>query len=225
MGLSKPLVVETWGDAGPLVYLIHGWGGWRGQVAAFVQPLVERGFRVVSADSFSHGDSPAGRHGPHHSTGAEMIDCFEAVVHTVGQPHALLGHSMGCAVAAQLVTSGVAKHDRQVLVASSPEMRWASEYFARSLGFNRRTTRLMQQIIENRTERSFADFDVVAMAGSGLLPKGLVVHDKADKEVNFKVAVDIREAWPDSCLLATAGLGHHRILIDPAVIDQVVSFI
>ena len=39
-------VAEVWGD-GPVVYLMHGWGGWRGQLGAFVAPLVAAGHRVV----------------------------------------------------------------------------------------------------------------------------------------------------------------------------------
>src|SRR5690606_20521439 len=35
------VVVETWGDVDrPVVYLVHGWGGWRGQMGAFVEPLL-----------------------------------------------------------------------------------------------------------------------------------------------------------------------------------------
>ena len=32
-------VAEVWGE-GPAVYLMHGWGGWRGQLGAFVEPLL-----------------------------------------------------------------------------------------------------------------------------------------------------------------------------------------
>ena len=45
---------ESWG-AGPVVYLVHGWAGHRGQLAAFVPPLVAYGYRVVAFDAPSHG--------------------------------------------------------------------------------------------------------------------------------------------------------------------------
>ena len=47
----------------PAVYLVHGWGGWRWQLDAFVAPLVEAGFRVVAFDAPSHGDSDPGPEG------------------------------------------------------------------------------------------------------------------------------------------------------------------
>ncbi|HEX5771250.1 MAG TPA: alpha/beta hydrolase, partial [Nocardioidaceae bacterium] len=47
---------RVWGD-GPVVYLVHGWGGRASQFAAFVEPLVAAGHTVVAFDGLSHGDS------------------------------------------------------------------------------------------------------------------------------------------------------------------------
>lgn len=53
---GRTVVVETWGEGEP-VYLLHGWGGWRGQLGAFVAPIVEAGRRAVALDTPSHGES------------------------------------------------------------------------------------------------------------------------------------------------------------------------
>lgn len=54
-----PLPVTVWGEAGrPLVLLMHGWGGHRGQLTGFVAPLMKAGFRVVAFDAPAHGDAP-----------------------------------------------------------------------------------------------------------------------------------------------------------------------
>src|SRR5688572_7959580 len=45
----RHLDVWLWGS-GPSVLLVHGWGGRGAQLAAFVEPLVARGFSVVSFD-------------------------------------------------------------------------------------------------------------------------------------------------------------------------------
>jgi len=225
VGLSQPLAVERWGDAGPLVYLVHGWGGWRGQVASFVTPLVDKGFQVVAADAFSHGDSPAGYYGATHSCGGEMIDCFQALVGRLGQPYGIIGHSLGCANAARAIVDGQVQAERLVMVAASPEMRGQAQRFGRALGFSQRTTRLMVAQMENFTQRTFDDFNIMAMAATGLLPPGLVIHDQADKEAPYQEAVEIAEHWPKGQLLTTHGLGHHRILIDQAVIQAATDFI
>ena len=40
---------ESWGD-GPVVYLVHGWGGCRAHLGVFIKPLVEAGHRVIAFD-------------------------------------------------------------------------------------------------------------------------------------------------------------------------------
>jgi hypothetical protein len=65
---GRDVVTESWspiaaeGDA-PIVYLLHGWGGYRGQFSAFVEPLTSAGFRVVAIDALGHGDSGPGLFG------------------------------------------------------------------------------------------------------------------------------------------------------------------
>jgi len=56
-----------WGN-GPTVILLHGWGGYAGQLSAFVEPLVRSGYQVIAFDAPSHGESDAGALGPRHAT-------------------------------------------------------------------------------------------------------------------------------------------------------------
>ena len=57
--IDDRIVAEKWGS-GPVVYLVHGWGGRRGQLDPFVAPLVQSGHTVVAFDAPSHGDSAPG---------------------------------------------------------------------------------------------------------------------------------------------------------------------
>jgi pimeloyl-ACP methyl ester carboxylesterase len=51
------LAVTTWGEKGPSVLLMHGWGGARAQMTGFVEPLLAAGYRVVAYDQPAHGES------------------------------------------------------------------------------------------------------------------------------------------------------------------------
>ena len=42
------LALTTWGDGGPAVLLMHGWGGARAQITGFVEPLLSSGYRASS---------------------------------------------------------------------------------------------------------------------------------------------------------------------------------
>jgi pimeloyl-ACP methyl ester carboxylesterase len=216
---TRRLTVEWWGaDDAPLVYLVHGWGGWRGQVASFVTPLVESGLRVLTFDCLSHGDSDPGEHGAGYSSGGEMIRSLKAVAAAYGPARGVIAHSLGCATTARSILESALTADRLAFVAPNPDMRAIAIDFGRSLGFPPRTIRMMVHYMERWAHRTVADFDLVAMGATGSLGNALLVHDRADKEVPFSNAVEIEANWPGARLMATDGYGHHRILIDPAVV-------
>ena len=54
--------------------------------------------------------------------------------------------------------------------------------------------------------------------------RALVIHDRADREVPFLSAQALSRAWTGAELVATEGLGHRRLLADPAVIERAVRF-
>jgi pimeloyl-ACP methyl ester carboxylesterase len=205
------------------VLLMHGWGGWRGQVGAFVKPLTDAGFRVVAVDTLSHGDSGPGGAGPHHSTGGELMRSFEAFVATAGQPYGVIAHSLGCGAACRAILRGNLAVERLTLVSPNPDMAELAEKFGQRLGFTRRTRRLLMAEMERLARGRLTDFTVAEAGASGMLPDALVIHDAADKESPYSQAQQIDELWPGAALMTTHGLGHHRILIDPAVVEQAAA--
>ncbi|WP_455604653.1 alpha/beta hydrolase, partial [Cellulosimicrobium funkei] len=90
-----------------VVYLAHGWGGRRGQLGAFVEPLRAAGHRVVAFDAPSHGDSGPGRLGPRRSTMPELADALAAVVREHGEATAVVAHSLGTATTVLAVREGL----------------------------------------------------------------------------------------------------------------------
>jgi len=221
LSVGRTIVAETWGE-GPVVYLVHGWGGWRGQVASFAPQLVAEGFQVVTFDSLSHGDSDPGEHGPSRSTGGEMVDSFRQVYEHFGPAHAVVGHSLGCASACRTLLDG-AQAERLCLISPNPEMAEISGRFARQIGLAPRLDELFFAANERYAHRAMHDFDIAPMAATGQLPGATIIHDALDKEVPLAVAQQIADTWSGSTLVTTHGLGHHRILIDPDVITHVTK--
>ena len=85
------LHVTEWGPAtGEPVVLLHGWEGRGTQMGFFVEPLVQRGLRVIALDGPAHGASPGTEAGPYHFARALC-----AVQADVGPFRAAVGHSMG----------------------------------------------------------------------------------------------------------------------------------
>ncbi|MBN0039147.1 alpha/beta hydrolase [Cellulosimicrobium cellulans] len=235
------VVVESWRPVGPgggeptpgdvtassevgVVYLAHGWGGWRGQLGAFVEPLRAAGYRVVAFDAPSHGDSGPGRLGPRRSTMPELADTLAAVVREHGDATAVVAHSLGTATTVLAVRDGLPA-ERLVLVAAIADVLGELDGFADLLRLSGPTRVLLQGLISDVAGRPLAELDVRETLRTHPVPPALVVHDRADKEVPYPVGAALAVAWPEGELLTTEGLGHHRLLRDPEVVRAVVDYV
>lgn len=219
---GRSVVTESWG-AGPPVYLVHGWGGWRGQLGAFVDVLESRGYRAIAFDAPSHGDSPAGALGPRQSTLGELAEALAAVVDHYGPPAAVVGHSLGCAAAAVAIRDGMSVPRLGFVAPVAQPIAFTAE-MARSLGFGDRIHSRMIQRLELLVGRPMSDFDLLTMS-SAAIPATLIVADRDDREVGHEQAELLVAAWPEVDLVSTSGLGHRRILRDRGVVDLVASFV
>lgn len=217
------IAVEVWGG-GPVVYLVHGWGGWRGQLGAFVGPLVASGHRVVAVDAPGHGDADPGAFGPGRGSAMEMIEALRAAGEEFGPAAAVVAHSLGCTIAGQVVSSSLTAK-RMVLVAPANGFDELLDSFATTLWFNERTRRGLREAIELLVEQPIAVFDVVPLGVDGGMPDTLVVHDSGDSEAPHRTGAAIAATWPNARLVTTEGLGHYRILYAPATVASAVEHI
>ena len=214
---------HAWGD-GPVVYLVHGWGGRGSQLAGFVEPLVHRGHRVVLFDGPSHGDSAPGPSGPRSSTGVELGRALDAVAARFGPAETVVAHSMGAVSTLLALKYGWLSTGRLALLA--PMSRYATQFdaFARHVGLGPRTRRRVDEAVGRRVGVPPEEFDAAVLAEQvGPLPT-LVVHDRADRQTSHQESLDLVRRLPDARMISTHGLGHRRLLADPQVIDAVAAF-
>jgi pimeloyl-ACP methyl ester carboxylesterase len=214
---------RVWG-AGPVVYLMHGWGGHAGQLTGFVAPLVERGHRVVTFDAPSHGRSAAGAYGPRSSSVPEFAAALTAVVAEHGPAHAVIAHSLGGTATAVALCDGL-RADRVALLAPMASAAAYARQLAGALGFGEPTHRRLVARVERRVGAPMHHFDVPELGRAVAMPPTLVVHDRDDRFTPVSDGAAIAAAWPSARLRVTSGLGHRRLLRDPAVVTEVVEFV
>jgi len=97
--------------------------------------------------------------------------------------------------------------------------------FAGRLGFGERVRARLVRRIERRVGLPLSAFGVPAMAATMATPPLLLVHDRHDAETGWSDSEAIARAWPGARLVTTAGLGHRRILGDPAVVAEATGFV
>ncbi len=217
---SKILRAWEWGAGERTIMLVHGWESEATGLAAFILPLVERGYRVIALDGPAHGDSPGKQ--------LNIVDYVAALRSTIaqhGSVYAVIAHSFGGAAAlfAMGEPEGLGKVERVVTIGAPARLQSILERFTQSIGLTSGVLAAMLEAGRRRFGRSIADFDP-ARVQKTLTPL-MVVHDRADVIVPFGDAEDITRVIPHAQPLFTEGLGHRSILKNREVISQVIGFI
>lgn len=212
------LAVSSWGS-GPTVLLLHGWGGHRGQLSAFVDPLVETGYRVVAFDAPSHGDTPGTQ-----SHGFEFAAAVQKVVEKVGPLHAVIAHSLGTLAATIALTEGL-QVNKLVYSGAMRRLSDALDWFARMAKLPPEMIPTMQTWLERDFGEDVWERTATDKLVANLPIPALMFHDREDTVTPYQSSQAIAQSWPTAELVATTGLGHRRILRDPQVVAQAVDFI
>jgi pimeloyl-ACP methyl ester carboxylesterase len=205
-----------WGR-GPLVYLVHGWGGTGGRLAAFVSPLVAQGHAVVAFDAPGHGGSRLAM-----SSMPEFARALLAVADLCGPAHAVIGHSLGAAASALAVAQGLAPK-RLVLIAPPADPGAFLIPFAGALHLSPEVMARLQARSERRLRFRWTDLDLRRMQPPHPVPL-LVVHDRDDRTVPIENGAAVAASWKGR-LLETSGMGHAGVLRHPDVVRAVLSFV
>lgn len=210
----------TWGEpAAPAVLLIHGWNGRGTQMGAFAEPLAGAGYRAVACDAPAHGRSP-GRH----TNIFEYAEAIQALAQASGPVAGAVAHSFGVPAAARALQQGL-QLPGLVAIAAPAGAEFLLHRFAHMLDIPDSVIAAMRVRIERNFGMDiFARLSTEAMLAGCSLP-GLIVHDRGDRDVPIAHAERLHRAWPEARLMLTEGLGHRRILRDPAVIAAALEFL
>lgn len=215
---DRRVAAWVWGERGPGVLLVHGWGSRGARFVDLGGALLATGHRVVTFDAPGHGAS-SGRL----SSGPEFARAAIAVSKAVGSVSVVVGHSLGGFATALALGSGLDAR-RAVFLAPSANADSYSAQFAALLGVDAPVMASMRGRLERRLGFAWSEMDVPILARDMRVPL-LVIHDRDDREVGWDHGAAIARAWPGAELVTTTGLGHHRIVSDPSVIQQVLAFL
>lgn len=219
--LGEGLIAWRWGSSDPdvpVVLLVHGFEGHRTQFGALIDALLERGYAAVAIDVPAHGESAGDE-----LTAVKFIAALERVLDHLKSVHAVIGHSMGGAMALHtLATRGGAT--RAALISAPSALGRELRRFAKSVGLSSRGTRAFIRSVEEHVGRPADDFDVRHIASEVELPV-LLIHDQNDRQVPVLESARSAHMLPTAELVITQGLGHNRLLADPKVVKTVMEFI
>ncbi|EDM46370.1 alpha/beta hydrolase [Marinobacter algicola] len=212
---SRTIPVYSWGQ-GPVILGVHGWAGAGIQFGAWINPLVEAGYRVVLFDAPAHGRAQG------ESTDLfEMAEVIAKVTASVGRIHGVLAHSMGCIAIARAIADGL-QPNYLVMLAPPVSLSAVMDNLGRQLGLSQDVLAVHLQLMEERFGKSvWEQLDLEALSRT-LTQRGLMVIDDDDTSISPDESERVFSNWENANVLRTRGLGHHRLLWSPMVLDSVL---
>jgi pimeloyl-ACP methyl ester carboxylesterase len=213
------LAVHTWEAHGPTVLLAHGWHGRASDLSAMAEPLRVRGYRVVAVDFPAHGASTGRR-----TILPRMASALRAVAALQPSLHAVVAHSFGCVVTATALRQGMSC-ERVAFLAGPSEMDPYFTTLERVLGMGPRGRKAFRERLSRVLhDASVPGLDITAMVSGFQIP-ALIVHSTDDREVPVAASRRLAQAWPGAERVQVEGLGHRRLLRNPAVVSRVADFV
>ncbi|MFE5338920.1 alpha/beta fold hydrolase [Isoptericola sp. NPDC056578] len=220
---GEQVVTYRWGDRrAPAVLLVHGWKSRASRLAGLVTSFEAAGLGVVSFDGVAHGESTGRR-----MSALEHMAAIRAVHDAEGPFAAVVGHSLGGLAAGLALADGLPV-DRFVSVAAMTGFDAIAESFLRLVGMpagpHERLCDHVERTIPGDVRDVRSRIDLVAHPVPEHVAT-LFVQDDDDRMSLPAGAPLLHAAVPGSSLLTTRGLGHTRVLDDPAVVAAVVAHV
>jgi pimeloyl-ACP methyl ester carboxylesterase len=218
---SGELAVTTWGEAGPTVLLMHGWGGARAQMTGFVDPLLSAGYRVVAYDQPAHGESDGTI-----TNVLEIAPTMDLLKDKVGQFHAIIAHSFGTLITSYaLVELKFPPPSKLVYLGAFNRLL---DSLPRFQVLAKLSDELMAGLREMINE-NFGEGKLEAIVNERMVQQiqipALMFHDVTDNVTPVEDSRAIARVWQNARFVETDGLGHRGALQSGEVHEQVLQFL
>lgn len=222
---GQPLQLYEWGPDAAVapcsIVLLHGWGSHAPRWSAFVQGILDRGWRAVAFDAPAHG-----RSGGRRSNLWQFRIALDAVIRAAGPIDAAIAHSLGAmALASRLADPAATPALRgAVLVSLPPDLGYLLDSFLQLLQADAALAARVHSLFRQRYGRAASAFDSRESV-CRILPPTLLVHDRDDPITPVAHTEQVAPLLAHGALYLTQGLGHSGMLRDPATVGAALGFL
>jgi pimeloyl-ACP methyl ester carboxylesterase len=210
-----------WGQGEQVVLLVHGWESRGTAMRSFVPQLVSLGFKVVTFDAPAHGNSAGKRTNLPHFGGA-----VRAIINYLGGVYGIVSHSFGGASTVFTLANidNSISIEKLILIGVPSSMENLSKDFIKMIKAPASVAKRFEKMLEGRMNLPMAKAHISLAYQKLQVGETLVIHDREDQVVPLGEAQAVFEAWDNTSLLITEGLGHFQLMKNPDVMKRVADF-
>ncbi|HEY9257715.1 alpha/beta hydrolase [Chitinophaga sp.] len=219
---NTPLKITTyrWGNTGPKVLLLHGWGGSPFHFKQLITALLANGYQVVTYDAPAHGDSGGKR-----TNLVQWMHVLEQVMKQEGELHAIIGHSFGALNAALTLSRKDVSVPKLVLLGAALS---APVFFDEALRLFRIHPVVMPKLmhlIRQRLREDLSEMDLHRYINGIKAGSIWIAYDTTDTLAKATEIDDYLQQYPAIQSLRITGDGHFRIMRHEAVLAGILAFL
>lgn len=216
---GEKVATYEWGSGNKTAILFHGWESNAGSIGAFVEPLLNRSYKVIAFDAPAHGGSEGKR-----SNLLYFKKTARQIVEQIGIPDLAIGHSLGANAIIMLAKEDYLQIPKVILISPLNRLMSVFEDFQQLLSLRKELFNRFVEQFEALAGYSFNNFYFHDYGKESPLKQVLLLHDVGDQITDFKHSKDMNEAWPQAQLEPISGSGHYRILWEGQTLKKVSEF-
>jgi len=187
---------------------------------AFVEPLLNRSYKVIAFDAPAHGSSEGKR-----SNLLYFKKTARQIVERTGIPDLAIGHSLGANAIIMLAKEDHLQIPKVILISPLNRLMSVFEDFQELLSLQKALFNHFVKQFEAIAGYSFNDFYFHDYGKESPLNQVLLLHDEGDQITDFMHSKEMNELWPQTQLEPISGSGHYRILWQEQTLETVKEFI
>lgn len=215
---AEKIQAYSWGHGSKKVLFLHGWQSHSFRWKNYIEALDKNEYTVYAFDAPGHGLS-SGKflHVPLYS---EVVKSF---IEHVGKVDSIVSHSIGGFTAIYTLYQHPQLTPEKLVVMAPPgEASDFFDFYMNTLGLSSKSVELITNQFTEAVGKHPSYFSAKQFAQS-LQVNGLLIHDEEDDETSVQNSKNIHQAWKNSQLLITKGIGHN--LRSKEIVKSVVDYL
>lgn len=191
-----------WQGKKPTILLVHGWESNSYRWKDLIELLKSEDHNIISIDAPAHGNS-----GSKIFNAILYSECINEVINQFNI-HTVIGHSVGGTASAIALHNYKISSVKKLISLGAPSNFIALvENYRKMMGFNKKVMKAMDKYYLEQFGH-LPKYFTVANYSKNIKAKGLIIHDRKDRIIPYKDAIEITRHYKNSKLIRTVGFGH-----------------
>lgn len=200
----QDIAIQTyhWKGNKQTVLLIHGWESNSYRWKDLIKHLKSEDYNIISIDAPAHGNS-----GSRTFNAILYSKCIHVVINQFNI-HTIIGHSVGGTASAIALHNYKVSSVKKLISLGAPSNFIALvKNYRKMMGFNNRVMKAMDTYYLQQFGH-LPKYFTVANYSKNIQAEGLIIHDRKDRIISYKDAIEITRHYKNSKLVKTVGFGH-----------------